>query len=130
MEVGEAPASLQRRAKAKESRPLTDAELAWQVRSSRALLLHCTGRIRWPSGEGARLVDKPFDECRPDEMTIEDLSDADANAILEAVAALRKESAEAVQTFRAPKPEADDDAGHNGEALPGAAEPDAIPVGS
>lgn len=117
MEVGDPPASLQRRARTKEKSPLTDAELAYHLRSTRAVLLHCTGLIRWKD-HSARIVDKPFDECRDGEITVEDLSDDDARAILEAVGSLRQETAEAVQTF----PEAQSpDAGNprrNGETLP------------
>lgn len=132
MQVGEPPASLQRRARTGDIRePLSGTELAWHVRSSRAVLLHCTGRIRWTNPDRtARLVEKPFDECRDDEMTVEDLSDADARAILDAVGALRQETAEAVQTFPAKEPPDVEHAGRNGEALPAASEQPVAALGS
>lgn len=120
MQIGEAPTSLTRREKSKDKRPLTQAEIDWHVRSSRALLLHCTGLIRWPD-KSARLVEKPFDECREGEMTVEDLSAADVGAILEAVGQLREETAEAVQTFPEAQPPHTREHGCNGEAIPGAA---------
>lgn len=129
MEVGDPPASLQRRARTKDKSPLTDAELAYHLRSTRAVLLRCTGLIRWKD-RSARIVDKPFDECGANEMTVEDLSDEDARAILDAVGSIRQETAEAVQAF----PETQSaDAGnprHNGETVSMPANIDTQPVRS
>lgn len=117
--IGQPPASLARR---KPEDPLTEKELAWHVAHNRTVLARCVGTIRWQNPpRSARIVDKPFDECREDEITVEDLPDADAVAILDAVAGLRKEAADAVRTFPAARPEAGAVGGpHGAEVSPAA----------
>jgi len=107
MDLGEMPSPPRRTTPpAPAAAPLTPAELSWHVRSTKMILRSCTGLIRWagPPPRRARIVDKPFDECTAEEITIEDLADDDAAAILQAVSELRKEAAAAVKTFPQAEP--------------------------
>lgn len=70
----------------------TASKSDWSIKATTLLLRTCTGLIRWPDHK-ARIVDKPFDECTAEEMTIEDLSDEDASAILTAIHSLQTQLA-------------------------------------
>lgn len=106
----------QRDGKAKElTRAEWDVMLTWR----RALLLRCVGRLTHPGGLKQRIVDKPFDECGPDEIAPELLSDEDVQEIvdqIESLVVLPKEAATNVATFPT-EPDACVSPGRNGEAL-------------
>src|ERR1051326_7813657 len=66
-------------------------------------LFNCVGKISYPDGRTVRIVDKRFDDCKDDEISIDEVSQADAAAIVEAVdelSGLRKEAAAAASKFR------------------------------
>lgn len=54
----------------------------------RISLVKACGAITQPDGRRLRIVQKHFAECGPDEMAVEEVSDADADAIINAVAEL------------------------------------------
>ena len=67
----------------------TEAQrIAAGVSMAKAILTRCTGEIRLPSGDRVRIVDKHFDSCGADEISIEEVDQADADKIVAEVHAL------------------------------------------
>lgn len=48
-------------------------------------LTKCASRITTKDGRKLRIVDKELDECRPDEITVGEMTQADAQAIVQAI---------------------------------------------
>jgi hypothetical protein len=97
----------------------TPAEWDARLRLRRTVLLKCVGKVTHPGGLKQRIVDKPFDECGPDELAPELISDTDANEICNQVNSLveiPKEVATNVATFP-PEEERRNGAGPHGEAI-------------
>lgn len=54
----------------------------------RVILTRCTGAIRFSDSDKRKIVDKPFFDCDLSELSVEELDQADATAIFEAVVKL------------------------------------------
>lgn len=108
-----------------------DEEKAFQalVDLHNVMLTSCCGRITFPDKTVAKIVQKPFDECTDAEITIEELAQPDAAAIIQAVKELSGMTKEAVQAARS-FPEAAESShrpASAGEELPGSADRAAQP---
>lgn len=123
LELGEAPASIEKRAP--DAPALKPHELAWLVASNNLILTRCTGPLCFPDGTKRVIVNKPFALTSEAEISIEELDDADAEAILTAVTAFSNEGREAGRkALKFPsEPALAPDPGCGGEALPSAPEP-------
>lgn len=94
-------------------------EIAQGVRLSIIALTKCTSRITAKDGSKLRIVDRELDECGADEITVGELEQDDASAIVQAVnelSALTKEATLAVKPFPE-KQEATDSSSPAGETL-------------
>lgn len=123
-ELGEAPASLEKRTERHPQDPLRPDELAWLVASNNLILTKCTGPICDPDGSKRTLVNKPFALTSEAEISIEELEDEDGEAIIKAVNEFSQEGREAGrQALKFPhEPALSPDAGSSGDALRPAAE--------
>lgn len=104
IELGEAPASLaDAPERARDSKP-TAKELEWMAGSNRVILSRCTGPVCFQNGTRRRIVDRPFAETGESELSIEEMDDADAAAIITAVSEFTqcgREAARKAQPFPA-----------------------------
>jgi hypothetical protein len=94
-------------------------EMAQGVKLSIIALTKCASRITTPDGRKLRIVDKELDECGADEITVGEMEQEDASAIVQAVnelSALTREAAAAAKPFPE-KQEAVGAASPAGEAL-------------
>ena len=94
-------------------------EISQGVRLSVIALTKCASRIATPSGAKLRIVDKELDECGADEITVGELDQDDASAIVQSVnelSALTKEATQAVKPFPE-KQEAASNASPSGEVI-------------
>ena len=131
--VGEPPAAMMKRAKARKTEPpgeedatpLTQPEIEYNVRVARTLLARCTGPLRLPDGTELRIVDKPFHLCTDAEVGIDEMEDDDAQEILAAISTLRKEAANAVKPFPAAAPQTPGEPASAGGDLRDSAQPPA-----
>lgn len=77
-------------------------EIAQGIKLSIIALTRCASRITVKDGRKLRIVDKELDECGPDEITVGELDQDDASAIVQSVnelSALTKEATLAVKPF-------------------------------
>lgn len=118
--------------KKSSNKPISDADAVKLIEGmadlTKAKLTRCCGTITTTGGERLKIVDKPnVDDLQPGEISIEELDQADAEAICAAVDKLSgttKEAAEAAQSFPETQ-ERSGDVAPAGEVL--RAEPDELP---
>jgi hypothetical protein len=117
--LGEAPAALAEVPELKGEKKITPAQLEYTVRATNLMLVNCTTRVRFDDGRLLRIVDKSFAECDPaTELTIEEMDDADATAIIKAInefTGMSKEAAQAAKPFPAEQTTAGDASLHGEE---------------
>lgn len=89
---------------APEDSKLSKETIEWGLAVSMITLLRCCGPLTFPTGDVVTIVDKPFHACAPGEISIEELEDADADAIITTVnslTSLTKEAGAEAQPFPA-----------------------------
>jgi hypothetical protein len=117
--------------KAKEGRAPSKQEIEWGDKCVRVMLTRCCSRIQ-SEGQSFRIVDAPFADCKDDEISIEEMDQADAQAIVNAVqefSGLTKEAAQRAKPFPEKSPAAYQPS-PDGENLPSSAINDPQPVHS
>lgn len=80
----------------------TEEQAKFAARIGCVCLLKACGRLRYPDGKVVTIVNKQFDECTDNEVTIEELDDRDAEVIIREVtklSAITKEDAAEAATF-------------------------------
>ncbi len=130
IEIGQAPAALvQEAGKKRTARQLTPEEAKWFEQCNKIILTRCTTPVVDADGKRRRIVDKPFAEAAEHELSIEEMDDADAVAIIKAVSdftGLGEEAGRKARPFPEEPPVAGG-AGPDGHALPPAAPPAPAP---
>lgn len=105
---GQAPVFLRIAKEGKRSKeaPLSDEEFMQTFEAmiglTKAKLTRCCGSISTKEGDRFKIVDKLIDDLTENEISIEELNQADADAICAAIdelSGLKKEAVEAAQTF-------------------------------
>lgn len=89
--------------KAIENSAQNEKQLAELVRAGSIILLECCSPLTMPDGRRLTIVDTPLDKAGENEITIGEMDDADAQAIISAVTeltSLTKEAAEKARPFR------------------------------
>lgn len=81
------------------ARALTQLEIDYLVKSEKVRLIECVGSLTI-DGKTVTLVDKKFDQVKPGELTIHDLSQADAELLSSEIVALREEASAKADTFQ------------------------------
>lgn len=116
--VGNIPVALTVAAKANGEHSPSQAHIEYGVKLSTIMLTRCCGPIQF-EGESLRIVNKPFAETGTGEISIEELEQADAEAIVQAItkfSGLGKEAAAAARPFP-DGPEAARAPASNGESV-------------
>lgn len=99
---------------------MTPAKMAEWHRLSLAVIARCCSPLRAADGSKCKLVAKELDECGDDEMTLEELDQADFEAIQTAFTELSQEAGRKARPFPE-QSQAAGDAAPAGENLPGEA---------
>lgn len=98
--LGEAPAAFADGKPREKDKPPTAEELNWVVASNTIILTKCTGPVCHPDGTQRLIVDKPFASTPETDLSIEEMEDADAEAIITAVSEFTQCGKEAARKAR------------------------------
>lgn len=98
---------------------LTPAKMAEWHRVSLAVIARCCSPVRFADGSKCKLVAKELDECGDNEMTLEELPQADFETIQQAFTEMSQEAGRKARPFPE-QPQAAGDVAPAGESLPGA----------